>query len=273
MPSAIGLRFALSLGPHGAQLALRSGLWRPRFELLESLVWPAQTGEAQRAAHLPPTLDALLLRHAVAGSALEVLVADVWAPSASVQPPAKGATLADLQAATALRLRAVTDAASGWECASEPRVGGPFMASALRSGVLDLLRDQCQRHRLHLVSVQPLFAAVWNHWHGALAPGQWLGICSAGVLTLCVAPKRHVAHVRRLDFAAAHAQEARWPLDAAKREGLRLGVAAPSALVLCGAVPAPWRNPVPAALGARRGPSAAYLGPVGDALGLWGLQP
>ncbi len=266
-------RLALSLGPQGAQLALRSGLWRPRYELLESLVWPAQTSDAQRAAHLSPALDALLLRHAVTGSALEVLVADVWAPSASVQPPANGATLADLQAATALRLRAVTDATIGWASSSEPRVGGPFMASALRSGVLDLLLDQCQRHRLHLVSVQPLFAAVWNHWHGALAPGQWLGICGAGVLTLCVAPKRHVAHLRRLDFASAHAQEPRWPVYAAKREGLRLGVAAPSALVLCGAVPAPWRDAVPAALGTRRGPTVAYLGPVGDALGLWGLQP
>ena len=274
MPNAVGQRFALSVGPQGALLALRSGLWRPRYRLLESVVWPAQASDAQRAA----ALDALLLRHAVAGSTLEVLVADLWVPSASVQPPLHGATLADLQAATTLRLRAVTDASASWETASEPRLGAPFIASALRSSVLDMLRDPCQRHGLHLVSVQPLFAALWNHWHRALAPGQWLGICGAGVLTLCVVPERTVEQLRRLDFAESHTQEPRWLVEAAQREGLRLGLPAPAALALCGAVPAAWRTTVPAAAGAmpsgaRRGPSVAYLGPVGDALGLWGLQP
>ena len=268
MPSAIGQGLALSLGPQGAQLALRRGLWRPRYQVLESLVWQAQASDAQRAA----ALDALLLRHATAGSALEVLVADLWVPSVGVQPLLHGATLADLQAATALRLRAVTDTSTGWETASEPRVGGPFIASALRSGVLDMLRDPCQRHGLHLVSVQPLFAALWNHWHRALVPGQWLGICGADAVTLCVAPKRHVEQLRRLDFADAQAQEPRWPMDAAQRESLRLGLPAPAALALCGAVPTAWRKTMPAAANARRGPAVTYLGPVGDALGLWGLQ-
>ena len=283
MPSLIAPRFALSVGPQGAHLARRSGLWRPRYQLLESLVWPVQAPDAQRAG----ALDALLLRHTAAGGALEVLVADLWVPSVSVQPPVNGAGLADLQAAKALRLRAVTDASTGWETASEPRVGGPFIASALRSGVLDMLRDQCQRHGLHLVSVQPVFAAVWNHWRRALAPGQWLGICDADAVTLCVAPQRHMEQLRRLNFADLHTQEPRWPVDAAQRESLRLGLPAPTALALCGAVPAAWRRTMlaaaggmpaaagamPAAVGARRGPSVAYLGRAGDALGLWGLQP
>jgi len=250
-------------------LARRSGQWRPRYQLLESLVWSAAAPDGQRAG----ALDALLLRHTVAGGALEVLVADLWTPSVSVQPPAHGRGLADLQAAAALRLRAVTDASASWETASEPRLGGPFIASALRSSVLDMLRDPCQRHGLHLVSVQPLFAAVWNHWHRALAPGHWLGICSADAVTLCVAPRRHVEQLRRLDFTQSHTQEPRWLVEAAQRESLRLGLPAPVALALCGAVPAAWRNALPAAASVRRGPSVAYLGRAGDPLGLWGLQP
>ena len=268
MPSFLGQGFALSLGPHGAELALRGGLWRPRFQLLESVVWEAQASDAQRGA----ALDALLLRHAVAGSTLHVLVADVWTPTASVQPPANGATLEDLQAAVALRLRAVTDGTTGWEAASEPRVSGRFVASALRSGLLDVLRKQCQRHGLHLVSVQPVFAAVWNHWHSALANGQWLGICSAGVLTLCVAPKLHMEQLRRLDFAAQDAENPRWPVDAAQRESLRLGLPVPATLALCGAVPLPWRDTMQAVASARDAASVVYLGPVGDAPSLWGLR-
>jgi len=268
MPSASGKRLALSLGPQGAQLALRAGLWRPRYRLLESLVWEAQASDSQRGL----ALDALLLRHAVAGATLEVLVADVWAPSASVQPPVNGATLEDLQTAVALRLRAVTDATTGWETASEPRVSGRFVASALRSGLLDVLRKQCQRHGLHLVSVQPVFAAVWNHWHSALANGQWLGICSAGVLTLCVAPKLHMEQLRRLDFAAQDAENPRWPVDAAQRESLRLGLPVPATLALCGAVPLPWRDTMQAVASARDAASVVYLGPVGDAPSLWGLR-
>jgi len=258
MPDSINRRLALSLGPHGAQLALRSGVWRPRFKLLESLVWSPQASDEQRGA----ALDALLLRHAKPGSALEVLLADLWVPSASVQPPLNGASRADLQAAVSLRMGAVTDSATAWQLASEPRTGGRFVASAMRSTLMDMLRAQCQRHGLHLVSVQPLFAAVWNHWHSALEPGQWLGICGTGVLTLCVAPQRHVEQLRRLDFDPANALEALWPMEAAQREGLRLGLASPAKLALCGAVPKAWR-----------GASTVYLGSVGDAAGLWGVKP
>jgi len=268
MPSPLGQGFALSLGPQGAQLALRSGLWRPRFQLLGSMVWETHANDAQRSA----ALDALLLRRTVTGSTLDVLVADVWAPSASVQPPVNGGALEDLQAAVALRLRAVTDAATGWEAASEPRVSGRFIASALRTGLLDVLLDQCQRHGLQLVSVQPLFAAVWNHWRASLASGQWLGICGAGVLTLCVAPKHHMEQLRRLDFATQDAQDPHWPVDAAQRECLRLGLPLPATLALCGAVPLPWRDTMRTAASARRGTPVVYLGPVGDAPSLWGLS-
>ncbi len=269
MLSSKGQSFALSLGPKGAQLARRSGLWRPHFAQLESLTWEAQASDAQRAA----ALDALLLRQTRAGSTLEVLVADLWAPSTSVHPPVNGAGLADLHAAVELRLRAVTDAATGWQAASAPRTSGRFVASALRSGLLDLLRDQCQRHGLHLVSVQPVFAAVWNHWRGALASGQWLGICTDRVLTLCIAPERHLEHVRRLDFDAPQSQMSRWALDAVQREGQRLGLSTPATLALCGAVPASWRQAMPGAASVRHGPAVAYLGPVGDTQGLWGLRP
>jgi hypothetical protein len=255
------------VGPEGAQLALRSGVWRPRYRLLESVVWPAPASDAQRAA----ALGALLQRHPAAGSALEVLVADLWAPSASVLPPVNAASEADLQAAVALRLRTVTDTATGWELASAPRVGGRFVASALRSGLLDMLRQQCEQHRLHLVSVQPLFAAVWNHWHRALGVGEWLGICNAGVLTLCVAPQRHIEQLRRLEFTPTQAQEPGWLGDAVQRESLRLGVAPPDTLALCGEVPRPWREALPAAT-ARRGPAVSYLGAVCDAPSLWGVQ-
>ena len=267
MPSAIGQCLALSVGPEGAQLALRRGVWRPRYRLLESLVWPAQASDAQRAA----ALGALLQRHPAPGSALEVLVADLWVPSASVQAPVNAASLADLQAAVALRLRTVTDTATGWELASEPRVGGRFVASALRSGVLDMLHQQCEQHGLHLVSVQPLFAAVWNHWSGALAPGEWLGICSAGVLTLCVAPQWHMEQLRRLEFTPAQGQAPGWPGDAVQRESLRLGVVPPAALALCGEVPRPWRDALPAA-SARHDPTVVYLGAACDAPSLWGVQ-
>ena len=257
MPDSINRHLALSLGPQGALLALRSGWLRPRYRLLQSLVWPAQATDEQRGA----ALDAALLRHAKPGSTLEVLVADLWVPSASVQPPVNSATLADLDAAVSLRLSAVTDTGTAWQVTSEPRAGGRFVASAMRSSLMDMLRAQCQRHGLHLVSVQPLFAALWNHWHAALEPGQWLGICGAGVLTLCVAPQRHVEQLRRLDFAPSDAQEPFWPVEAAQREGLRLGLPAPAKLALCGAVPPGWR-----------GSSTHYLGPVGDAPSLWGVQ-
>lgn len=269
MLNPVGDRYSLSLGPQGAQLALRSGLWRPRYRVLGALAWPAQASDAQRG----DVLDELLMRHTTAGGTLKVLVDDLWVPTTSVQPPVNASTLADLKAAAALRLRTVTDAAAGWETASEPRVAGRFVASALRSGLLDLLREQSQRYGLQLVSVQPLFAAVWNHWHAALAPGQWLGICSAGALTLCIAPSRHVEQLRRLEFVPSNAQEPNWLGDAVQREALRLGVPAPSAVGLCGAVPLAWRQSTRMTAGPQRGPEAVYLGPVGDALGLWGIQP
>ena len=269
MLNPIGDRYSLSLGPQGAQLALRSGMWRPRYRLLGSLAWSAQASDAQRG----DVLDELLMRHTTAGGALKVLVDDLWVPSTSVQPPVNASTLADLKAAVALRLHTVTDAATGWETASEPRFAGRFVASALRSGLLDLLREQSQRYGLHLVSVQPLFAAIWNHWHVAMAPGQWLGICRAGALTLCIAPNRHVEQLRRLEFVPANAQEPRWPGDAVQREALRLGVPTPSALALCGAVPPVWRQATHTTVGPQRGPETIYLGPAGDALGLWGVQP
>jgi len=258
MPSTTSGRFALSLGPQGALLVQRSGWLRPRFRFIESQSWPLQATDEQRGA----LLDALLLRHTKAGADLEVLVADLWVPSVSVQPPSNGAALDDLSAAVSLRLGAVTDSATDWQVASTPRMGGRFVASALRSTLMDMLRAQCQRHGLHLVSVQPLFAAVWNHWHAALQPGQWLGICGDGVLTLCIAPQRHMEQLRRWDFAPADAHTLLWPVEAAQREAMRLGLPSPAAVGLCGAVPLAWR-----------GAPAIYLGPAGDAAGLWGVTP
>jgi len=251
-------RLALSIGPQGAQLALRSGWLRPRYRLLESLVWQTQATDEQRGA----ALDALLLRHAKSGSALEVLVADLWVPSVSVQPPVNGAGVGDLAAAVSLRMGAVTDSGTDWQIASAPRMDGRFVASALRSSLMDMLRHQCQRHGLHLASVQPLFVAVWNHWHATLVPGQWLAICGPSAVTLCIAPQRHLEHLRRLDFTPADTQTLLWPAEAAQREAMRLGLPAPTTLGLCGTVHLAWR-----------GAPGVYLGPVGDATGLWGVKP
>lgn len=257
MLKALSRRFDLSLGPQGAQLARRSGWLQPSYQLLESLEWSPQASDEQRGAEL----DALLLRHAMQSGDLGVLVADLWVPSVGVQPPAQGVSLDDLTAAVSLRLASVTDTAAPWELASAPRMGGRFVAGALRSSLMDMLRRLCQRHGIHLVSIQPVYVAVWNHWRGALKPGQWLAICGADAVTLCVAPGRHLEQLRRLDLEAAHTREAGWAVEAAQREALRMGVTAPTTLALCGKVPQPWRSA-----------PAVYLGPVGDAAGLWGVQ-
>jgi hypothetical protein len=191
-------------------------------------------------------------------------------PTVSVLPPAHSAGAQDLDAAVAMRLRAVTEGATDqdWAMASDPRIAAPFLASALRRGVLNMLGDLCTQHRLRLVSVEPVFAAVWNHVCGALAPGQWLAICQGAVLTLCIAPATHLQALRRLDFTAAQAQDAGWLAAAVRHESLRLGLPVPAVLAVCGEPPPAWTE-----ADGRRLLALRLVGKACDALGLWGLRP
>jgi hypothetical protein len=248
---------ALRLGVSNGELALlkTSRLFGPRETVLAELAFEGG------AAALGPALRRLFEQAAPAGWPLTVVLSDELVRLWQVTPPRAASQMADLEAAAALRFRALFGAPpASWKISADWNLANPFLAAAVPQTLLALLEQASHEHGLHLVGIVPQFVAALNEWRKARRQGAWFGLVQGGVLTLAAYDGAALVAVRAAVFPVGAGRD--W-LDAhVAREALRLGLECPEHVQLCGPAPTAWASDA-----SRPGFACALLD--GDTLAGW----
>lgn len=170
---------------------------------------------------------------------LSVVLADDLARLWQVAPPAKCTRMADLEAAAALRFQQLYgEPAAAWQVSANWQLAHPFLAAALPRSLLGALQQGAAARAMPLIEVAPQFVVLCNRWRHSLASGDWFGVVHDGVLTTGPCDSGGMASVRAL--AIGGQPDGAWLREHLAREALRLNVAAPARLRLCGSVPPAW---------------------------------
>lgn len=172
---------------------------------------------------------------------LRVVLADELARLWQVTAPPACTRMADLEAAAALRFQQLYgEPAADWHIAADWQLKHSFIAAALPRAVLAVLQQAAAGAATPLVALTPQFMALFNCHRKAIAAGDWFGVVHDGVLTLGACDNDVLVAVRPLGIPASAGSA--WLQDTLAREALRLNLAVPARLLVCGdAVPA-WRE-------------------------------
>jgi hypothetical protein len=254
-------RLNIALGPRGIALVLQRGWFRTTSTLVGRQTWDAAGGAA---ADLPAALGAMLDAAGMRRMPARVVLADALVRTWRVEPPHNATRPQDCEAAAAMRFGAVfEESPDDWLVTSAPRAAQPFVACAIRRTLADGLERVLCDHQLELLSMEPEYVALWNHWCLELAADAWFGICTDGALVLGVVRSSRLESLRPLPVPEQ--ADALWLSQTVQREANRLNLPAPPSLGLCGTPPAPWVS--------RRttGMPCTLLGTHGDALALFGI--
>jgi hypothetical protein len=190
---------------------------------------------------LAPGLRMLISDIPLAGWPVTVVLADELLRLWQVTPPPGATRPADLEAAAALRFQHLFGASpADWRISADWDADHPFLAAAAPRVLLDQLTAAANEYRFHLVEAAPQFVAALNQWRRERRPGAWFGQVAGGVLTLAAYEGRALAAVRTAVIPAGADRD--WLEAHVGREALRVGVARPERLQLCGAAPAAWAS-------------------------------
>ena len=234
-----GGELRIGLAPSGIGLLHHRGWPRQRSTVLGSGEF--SDGAAVSVDELAAQLDALLAASPCRGLPARLVLADAWTRSWMVTPPSNAVRLADCQAAAAARFQTLYgEPPSAWQSAADWHARLPFLASALPAALVTALRRVCAEHRLVLLEIVPQFIAGWNRWCGALEDGAWFGVLQGSTLTLGAVSAGRLCALRSLALPRWAGTDPQWLRQAVQREALRSMLSPPSALALCGDVPAAW---------------------------------
>ena len=231
---------------------LRVGLSKSGVTLLQTSGWLrlqrqvlAECALSKEESSSPELIAAKLrsLLDAAYGARLpvRVVLSDDWVRRWMVTPPQNATRLADCMSAAAARFQALFgEAPSDWQLTADWDTRRPFLACAMPLWLLAVLRQVAREYRLVLLEVAPQFVVAWNRWRAQLTEVAWFGVIHGKVLTLAAPSQRGLGAVHgvTLPDEVLHDQS-RLPQIVA-REALRLNLAMPSEIRLCGQIPAHW---------------------------------
>jgi hypothetical protein len=231
-----GKALRIGLAPGGMAL-VQTSRWRPgRIEVLAE-----HRFEAARDEDLTSELGQLFREAPPAGWLVTVVLSDELVRLWQVTPPPAASRPADLKAAAALRYQALFgESAAGWTICASWDARHPFLAAATPQVLLDSLIQGAREHRFHLVGIVPQFVAALNQWRKQRRPGFWFGQVQAGVLTVAAFEGARIAAVRSAPVPPGADRE--WLDSVVAREALRVGLARPERLQVCGPAPADWAS-------------------------------
>lgn len=211
--------------------------WRASAEVLVERSFDPHAGLEAIAS----TLRDLLAEAAPHGWPVSIVLSDELARIWQVTPPPACSRFADLEAAAALRFQGLYGtSAAGWNITADWDTKQSFLAAAVPEALLSVLVQAARDQRCHLVEVAPHFVVSMNRWRKLRRPGSWFGALHAGVLTLAAYDDRKLAAVRTVSVPKG--ADRAWLDEQIAREALRIGLARPEHLQLCGLAPSAWSS-------------------------------
>lgn len=218
---------------------LRSTGWRRQPELLVDR--PLANEAAVTPERLALQLRTILTETKCCGVPATIVLADEWVRLFMATPPHNTGRLQDCRAAAAMRFQALYgEPGHEWQLEADWDARHPFLACAIPHVLLNALRQVAQDCALQLISVTPHFIAAWNRWHKSLQAGAWFGVVSDNFLTLGLIDQKRLCAVRTTALPADACDDPHWMTAHLAREALRMNLALPTQIQLCGQVPGQW---------------------------------
>ncbi|MBI1891577.1 MAG: hypothetical protein HYS18_13075 [Burkholderiales bacterium] len=222
--------FFLGIAPDGAAL-LRAESGRAASTVLAEY-------QAESAQSLPALLDGLRTKLANAGvmrMPVTIILADQWTRMFMVTPPQNASSLDDCRAAAMRRFQDLYgESPNGWQMHADWDAQHPFLACAMPDSVLSSLKQLAAEFRWTLLTVVPQFIAAWNRWHKELDGNAWFGVALGNRLNLGVIEHGRLRAVNAIQVADGAWKDAQWLPAQMEREALRLSLASPQQMRVCG---------------------------------------
>lgn len=220
----------------GRVTALRTLGWRRGTTLIADVAIASPTSPNLLPLTLHEALNTAPYKRGVA----RIVLADQCVRYFSVVPPKNLLHLQDCHAAAAIRFQTLYgESPSDWQLHGDWNSRDPFLVCAIPLALQRSLQEIMSEHKLTLMSSMPHFIAAWNRHRRSLAVGQWFGVLHEHALTLGVVTKDRLCAVRTI-LLPDDAFQPHWLSDQVAREALRLDLAVPTTINLCGDVPAAW---------------------------------
>jgi hypothetical protein len=134
------------------------------------------------------------------------------------------------------------DSTADWQLQADWNATQSFLACAMPHSLLSVLQRTANAHRLTLVEIMPRFIAHWNRWRKNLNGAAWFGVAYENQLTLGATDSGRLSAVRSTLFPADGWQDQHRLAEYLNREALRLNLAPPLQLQVCGQIPGQWTN-------------------------------
>ncbi|MFC5550653.1 hypothetical protein [Massilia aerilata] len=229
--------------------SLRLGLAPDGLALVRTSIWPHERARLLAQARFKENnveaalreAERMLADHEREGWALRVVLSDELVRLWQVAPPPGAARMADLEAACALRYRALFGASpAGWQVRADWSATRPFLASAVPQALLAQLQQAAAGSGFRLVEVAPQFVAALNQHRSMRRPGAWFGVVHGGVLSVAAFDGALLAAVRTAPIPEGADRD--WLEGHVAREALRVGLGRPERLQVCGPAPKAWAS-------------------------------
>lgn len=229
----------IGLSRTGAALTLVRGWMRRRAELV------AETSLSDRdfasAAHLATRLGRFIADHQCSHLRVSVILADELVRLFMVTPPGNATRLQDYRSAADMRFQSLYgEALSDWRIEADWDTEQPFLACATPDFLLGAVRQVANEQHLTCIEIVPRTISAWNQWRNALIDGAWFGVAHGNQLTIGVIAAQRLSAVRTVTIPADAWDTPAWLPEHLGREALRLNVALPQQLQICGDVPGHW---------------------------------
>ncbi|MFD2273961.1 hypothetical protein ACFS07_31250 [Undibacterium arcticum] len=242
MRNGVGFGKTLRIGVSRTSLTLlqSSGWLRRRDSVVSDL--QLTTEETASSDQIAAHLDAMLTDGKCRDQAVTVILADDLVRYFMVTPPRNVKRLQDCRSAAAMRF-SILVRRTRRRLANGGRLGfakAIFLSCALPHSLLSVLQQAADKHQLKLIAVLPQFVAAWNQWRSVIKPDAWFGVAHADSLTVAAIDRQGLRAVRTTALASEHRQDEHWLPAHVKREALRLNLAQPSRIQLCGVLAAHW---------------------------------
>ncbi|MFC3110109.1 hypothetical protein ACFQAT_24690 [Undibacterium arcticum] len=241
MRNGVGFGKTLRIGVSRTSLTLlqSSGWLRRRDSVVSDL--QLTTEETASSDQIAAHLDAMLTDGKCRDQAVTVILADDLVRYFMVTPPRNVKRLQDCRSAAAMRFQSLYgEPAVDWQMEADWALQKPFLSCALPHSLLSVLQQAADKHQLKLIAVLPQFVAAWNQWRSVIKPDAWFGVAHADSLTVAAIDRQGLRAVRTTALASEHRQDEHWLPAHVKREALRLNLAQPSRIQLCGVLAAHW---------------------------------
>lgn len=228
-----------------ARTSLKIGISRDAVTVLHQIGWLRQETElisrqsieaaGSDRAQLASMLDNILAEGEYSHLATTVIVADDCARLFMVTPPRNTTRLQDCRAAVDMRFRSLYgENSNDWQLSADWDVRTPFLACALPRTLLDAVQQAARKHHLTLIEIVPHFIAAWNHWSASLKAEAWFAVNCGGTLTLAAIEDRRLHAIRSTPWPNNIQEANQWLSNRIACEALRLNLAAPRYVQLCG---------------------------------------